>query len=174
MKNKAKLAFDLLEQEMEVIGREEQRGVMGGIDNPIVTQYNLTGGGSVESWNWGEMGSYSIVTAPDGSRFLFDGVSVTSGGSSAYTSADGVVHMGSGLTMNEFIHEYGHYLQSEEMSSGYYYTHVAPESVYKNVQEAIGTDSQYYATGYEYDASNRGNEYMNNYYPNSGYSAPTQ
>lgn len=32
MSNKAKLAFDLLEQEMEVFSREEQRAVFGGYD----------------------------------------------------------------------------------------------------------------------------------------------
>jgi hypothetical protein len=43
MSNKAKLAFDLLEQEMEVFGREEQRGVLGGTD----TSSGCSSGGDV-------------------------------------------------------------------------------------------------------------------------------
>ncbi|WP_155960724.1 hypothetical protein [Flavobacterium daejeonense] len=155
-----------------VLSPEQQAMHMGGID-PIVTCHDLTGGGTVESWDLGGTGSYSIVTAPDGKKFVFDGVRVADGGLSAYTSSDGVVHIGSGLTIDEFIHEYGHYLQSLETNSFGYYGTVGLESGYKNGLEFIGIDSEYYSTGYENDASNRGNSYMGYYYPNSGYVAPT-
>lgn len=171
MTNKAKLTFELLEQEMEIFSKEELRRFMGGTYDPIVMQFNLNGGGSVQSWDFGgEMGAYSIVTTPDGRQFVFDGVDVSSGGApdGSGMSINGTIYMGTGgLSINEFINEYGHYLQQEEM--GLSYGGVILESGYKHLS---GSDD-YYSTGYEYDASDRGNFYMDYYYPNSGYSAPT-
>lgn len=49
MTNKVKLAFEMLEQEMEALGREQQRGVMGGTGDPTDGDIWVVGG---ETFVW--------------------------------------------------------------------------------------------------------------------------
>ena len=161
MKTLRKMDLDELKRVNTVLNLEQQKMFVGG---GIIY---LTGGGTAISY-----GSYTFVTAPNGQVYFFDGVTVSSG-SPAWNGAacqyNGVIYQGDGLSLNGFIHEYGHYLQQ---ASGVNYAWVIAESAGKSMLEMLGIDSNYYGTGYEHDASVRGNAYMDQENPGSPYTAP--
>ncbi len=180
MKTLRKIDIEKMRAEMPVLKEQEQRQIVGGVD---FNSIELNGGGEAISYDLGDNGeSYTVVYAPNGDVYFFDGVTVSKGSSpdGSGLQFDGVIYQGkSGLTMNEFIHEYGHYFQEKEKGTGMYVLTVGVESAVKHtlsndmLKKLFGSDS-YYGTGYENDASARGNEYMDTYYPDSPYEAPIE
>ncbi|RNC63585.1 hypothetical protein [Proteiniphilum sp. X52] len=63
------------------------------------------------------------------------------------------------------IHEYGHFLQQEEMGTIRYGLYAGGGSLYGR----LNPDVDYYEIPSEKNASERGQEYIDQYYPNSGY-----
>ena len=124
--------------------------------------FKLTGGETAISYDWGDsgFGRYVVITDKKGESYVFDGVTMDTGGAfnGAAYQLNGTIHEGrgenAGLSMNEFIHEYGHYLQQQESQIGY--IGVIAESAYKSVTK----DDNYYGSGNEKNASERGNAYM--------------
>lgn len=115
------------------------------------------------------------VYEPDtgGDRIIFDGVTCSdrSLGGCAYQFNG--IKVGPNPEINfdigTMIHEYGHYLQQESMGGAAYLVYAGTGSGLGNIYASLGGD--YYSVYSEKNASERGQEYMDQYYPNSGYKA---
>jgi hypothetical protein len=91
-----------------------------------------------------------------------DGVSVTDSlvkDDAAY-QLDGVIHIGSewagsGFTLKQLMHEYGHYLQQSSMGSTKYFNEVVRPSLYS----ATVSPSTHAKQPYELNADKRAKEY---------------
>lgn len=168
MKKLEKLTLKDFNRKMQLIDKNDQKNLLGGTD---VTQVNINGGFVISYDNWGTSNDYSVYYGSDGSVFVFDGVSTDNGNllGSAY-QLNGI-HVGAGPTaffdIGTMIHEYGHHLQQEAWGTGAYAAWAGANSAYGYLSE---TDD-YYNLPTEQGASERGQAYMDQYYPNSGYSA---
>lgn len=132
-------------------------------------------GGGLVSYDYGDDGGKVTVYNPDngGQSVVFDRVVFSSGTApdgSAY-QLNGVIRVGENpaeiFDISLMIHEYGHYIQQEEMGTMTYLVYAGSGSAYGRM-----SDTPYYQILSEADASNRGNEYIDSCYPESGYKAP--
>lgn len=148
MRNLTRSSVEELRREMPVLTVEEEREVIGGT---YVGAIRINGGQSVLFG--GVVCSNS--SAPDGSACQLSGV-IRVGENPAEN-----------FDISLMIHEYGHYMQQEEMGIMTYLVYAGSGSAYGRM-----SDTPYYQIPSEADASNRGNEYIDSYYPESGYKAP--
>ncbi len=162
--------MDELAKEMPIISEIEQQEFIGG--NKI-TSIRINGGYLIsydyENDTLGKLTVYqpdnggnpivfdgvtcSNSSAPDGSAYQFNGVRVGDNPSLYFNIGD-------------MIHEYGHYLQQEGMNNVTYLVYAGGGSLIGRI-----TNTDYYSIPSEKDASERGQDYMDQYYPNSGYKA---
>lgn len=168
MRKLTKLKVAELSKEMPILTIEEEKGVIGGWD-PVTGYQTLQiyGGSLIEqsngTWFYGD----------DGRRIFFEGIGISTSyvlDRGAY-QAGGTIHVGeywanNGFGVDKFAHEYGHYLQEQEMGGAAYWSQVAVPSAYSAWSDLSNHDNQ----PYEQDATNRGQSYMNNNtsYPSSG------
>lgn len=143
---------------MLVLNCEEERLVIGGTD-----QLRIKGGYLEEK----DGGTYFY--GDDGSSVFFKDVgfytSLVANGDD-YQWIEVICVSGnwanSGFSVYDFAHEYGHYLQQEDMGTGKYLVNIAIPSVYSASTDPYNHSSQ----SYEQDATNRGEEYLNNNWNN--------
>lgn len=174
MKRKlTRATIDEVRKEMPVIENNEARNVIGGTQ---VSSIRINGGYLISyDYENSEMGKLTVYQPDGGGQpIVFDGVTCSS--SSAPDGSGfqlgGVVRVGEQpetyFDIGLMIHEYGHYLQEQSMGTGAYLLYAGIGSLKGRLNE----DTPYYDIPSERDASNRGDNYMNTYYPNSGYKAP--
>lgn len=162
--------LDELALTMPIINESDQRNFVGGT---IVTSIRINGG-YLYSYDYenDDLGKLTVYQ-PDngGAPIIFDGVNCSDGslGGCAY-QLNGIKvgpNPESNFDIGIMIHEYGHYLQQEEMGTIAYVIYAGLGSAYGNVVPGV----DYYEIPSENNASERGQEYMDQYYPNSGYKA---
>ncbi|MDR1153628.1 MAG: hypothetical protein LBL04_02870 [Bacteroidales bacterium] len=164
MKTLSKKSFAVLEQEFPVLKENQLTEIVGGQDSYSFTVANGT---FVNYYH--EDGNYSVYYPSDGgSSVVFDGVHVNGNtlpfqGQDTACQLNGQIRVGSEyasyFTLEDTVHEYGHYLQQQEMGTYKYIKDVGLNSI-QTVYE-----SDHSSQWYEQDATQRGNDYMNQYYP---------
>lgn len=105
---------------------------------------------------------YGVYVGNGGQQVVFDGVNVDGcvvcNPSAAYQFG-GTINVGSNwgsdFSFSALTHEYGHYLQQEEMGTWDYINNVAIPSM-----NSVN-DSNHSSQGYEQDATDLGNSYVN-------------
>lgn len=173
MKRKlTRATIDEVRKEMPVLQNNEACNVIGGTK---VSSIRINGGYLISyDYENEDLGKLTVYQPDGGGQpIVFDGV--TCSNSSAPDGSGfqlgGVVRVGEEperyFDINLMIHEYGHYLQEESMGTAAYLAYAGSGSLWGRIK-----DTPYYDIPSEKDASNRGNDYMNTYYPNSGYKAP--
>lgn len=156
MKRKiTKASIEELRKEMPVLNEEEEQSIVGGERIRI-------SGGYLESVDGG-----TYFYGDNGSTVFFKGVdfSIDSKLIADYSAYqfNGTIHVEekwayNGFDIYVFAHEYGHYLQQEEMGFWNYLTDVAIPSMYSAQHNDPYTHSQ---QPFEKDATKRGEEYLN-------------
>lgn len=169
MKTLLRKNLDELALTMPIVNENEQRNFVGGTK---VTSIRINGGYlysyDYENDDLGKLTVYqpdnggdpivfdgvtcSDCSAPDGSAYQFNGICVGDNPSSNFD-------------IGTMIHEYGHFLQQEEMGTIRYGLYAGAGSLYGRLNPEV----DYYEIPSEKDASKRGQEYIDQYYPNSGY-----
>ena len=155
MKKLTRKNLDELTNAMPVISEQDQRSCVGGAPGDILD----ISGGTVFFGENGFMTFYRDVTFS--TKNVVDGA--------AY-QLNGVIHISqswanNGFSNDDFAHEYGHFLQQQEMGTLAYLRYVAIPSM-----ESVWTDPDNHASEpFEIDATERGMEYKNNntWYPNN-------
>lgn len=168
MKKLQKLTLKDFDGKMQLMDLSDQKGLLGGTD---VTRVNINGGYILSYDNAGSDNDYSIYFDNNGNQIVFDGITTDNGDLNGSAYQYNGIHVGSGPTLffdiGTMIHEYGHYLQQKEWGSLVYGVVAGTSSGYGHI-----TDSDdYYQIYSEQNASQRGQAYMNTYYPGIGYSA---
>lgn len=173
MKRKiTRASIEELRKEMPVLNEEEEQSIVGGTK---VSSIRINGGYLISYDYENELGQLTVFQPDGGGQpIVFDGV-VCSNSSAPDGSAyqlNGIVRVGDSpeyyFNIGLMIHEFGHYLQQEEKGTISYLWYAGKGSL----EGRMDKDIDYYDIPSERDASNRGNNYMNQYYPNSGYQAP--
>lgn len=177
MKRKlTRATIDEVRKEMPVLNLDDTRRVLGGWDPVNGYETIKIDGGFLQevqdgTWYFGN----------DGRRIFFDGVGISTAGvvpGTAYQSG-GVITISQEwindakrpFNIKDFAHEYGHYLQEQEMGSSAYWTDVAIPSAYNMLTDPKSHDY----LPCEQDATKRGNDYMDSHtvYPPNGYGTPS-
>lgn len=107
-----------------------------------------------------------IFRSDEGWEIIFQGVRISTSmvvKNAAY-QLNSVIHISKnwikrGFSIQDFTHEYGHYLQQQEMGLFKYLRKVAFLSVFS----LITRPETHYHRPFERDATNKGNEYRNRY-----------
>lgn len=177
MKRKlTRATIDEIRKEMPVLNLDEKRSVLGGYDP--VKGYETIGiaGGYLQ-----ENGAGTWFYGEDGRRIFFEGVGISTScvmPGTAYQSGgvitiakDWLNDSGYPFNVDTFAHEYGHYLQEQEMGSYAYWKDVAVPSGYNLLTDPGSHDYM----PYEQDATKRGQDYMDSHtvYPPQGYGMPS-
>ncbi len=145
---------------MPVLGKVDQAFLLGGGNILYIS------GGYLENMSYGV-----LFVGNDGTRCFFNGVSWTTDGlyniipvveNTAY-QWNGTIHIDygwakDGFNVYNFAHEFGHYLQQEEMGTYNYLRYVAYPSMY-NLQFEDGYNHN--SMPYETDATSRGIKFFN-------------
>lgn len=156
MKLANRCSLQQLNDRMLPLGAIDLAAMIGGMGEKL----NISGG-SLENVEGGV-----LFTGSDGSTCLFEGVSWTSNcvfSGTAY-QAMGYIHISNDwvnaayhpFDINDFAHEFGHYLQEQEYGLAYYLGIAAPSAA-----EIYFFNGQYHdLLPGEQDADKRGEEYM--------------
>ena len=147
---------------MQPLGAIDLAAMIGGLHEQLSIS-----GGVLENVEGGV-----LFTGNDGSTCLFEGATFVAGGSlpgSAYQMS-GTIHISYDwlndkkypFNVNNFAHEFGHYLQQQEMGLGSYLVDVAAPSGYDMALRYVGCNPGYAHNElpYEKDADDRGKKYM--------------
>ena len=141
------------------------------VDGPIDAQgYRKNGppyqyvGGSVQNYtNDSNGGKYAIFTDANGVQTTFPGATITDFGvmtGAGVTTANGGIHMSTvNNGLSDLQHEYGHYLQAQQLGT-VYYIRIVPASLYNAATDP--SNHRYFWT--ERDANKRSADYFG---PNS-------
>lgn len=159
MKKIQKLSLNGLEETYTLLNDSAQASILGGEDIKI-------NGGLLQEVNGGVQ-----YTGEDGASCFFSGVSLSTKASSgtAYQYG-GTIHIDEKWTsfdINDFAHEYGHYIQEQEMGTFTYTFSVAIPSAFDvmwgNYLDWLGiSHTDHSNRSYEKDASDKGNDYLKN------------
>jgi hypothetical protein len=163
-----KLTLDTMEFCFQPLKEEHLRGITGG---GYVSSYTITGG-TITNWSYDGY-NYAVFTASDGRTIVLEGVHVGSNtyplqASDTAMYIDEEIRIGSGwnsFSFNDLMHEYGHYLQEQEMS-GFSYFAGAAQSFLDMVDREIFGEKNFSHSDLEFeqDATARGNSYAASYY----------
>lgn len=157
MKKLKKLKLHDLEASCDLLSPFEQKRIMGGKDDIFDIQ-----GGRIAEQNGGV-----LLTTTDGYSFFFDGVRLTDDwviGETAY-QLNGMIHISYSwiyakeyrFCVNDFLHEFGHYLQQLYYGSTFSYLyHVGIPSGWSCLTDPKNHQNQ----PYEKDATTLGREYF--------------
>lgn len=164
--------LDELALTMPIINENDQRNFVGGTK---VSSIRINGG-YLYSYDYenDDLGKLTVYQ-PDngGAPIVFDGVNCSDGSLGGCPYQFNGIKVGpnpeSNFDIGTMIHEYGHYLQQESMGAVAYLAYAGAGSGFGNLYETVG--GNYYSVYSEKNASERGQEYMDQYYPNSGYKA---
>lgn len=156
MKKLTKKNLVELAEVLPVIDSNLQRKFVGGGDATL----RIEGGYLVDT-------AEGVVFKSDsGCEMFFEGVDISTSSVAEYSAYqfNGTIHISqswadSGFGISVFVHEYGHYLQQNEMGTFKYITDVAIPSVYSAATDPENHSSQ----SYEQDATERGEVYWNNH-----------
>lgn len=174
MKRKLTRALiDEIRKEMPVLSEKESRTTIGGGD---IVGIRINGGYLV-SYDYSDVGGGKFTTyQPDngGQTIVFDGVTCSYGDINGCAYQINGIHVGEypehNFDISTMIHEYGHVLQQNHHFRGLtYVTTVGAGSAAANVYQYFG--GNYYDYPTERQASEWGQDYIDTYYPNSGYKA---
>lgn len=107
-----------------------------------------------------------IFRSDEGGEIVFQGVRISTSmvvKNSAY-QLNGIIYISKnwikgGFSIQDFTHEYGHYLQQQEMGLFKYLRKVALPSIFS----LLTKPKTHYHRPFERDATNKGNEYRNRY-----------
>ncbi len=148
-----------------------------GTSNTSVTEVKINGGTLVSYNNSGKKDDYTVYQGNDGSLVVFEGVTAKNDyapDGSAY-QLNGTVHVGAGPTacfdVGTMVHEYGHHLQEESWGTFPYAIAAGLGSLIGRLDESI---DYYKDIPTESNANERGQGYIDQYYPNSGITPPTK
>ena len=171
MKKLTRKNLDELALVMPVIDENGQSEFIGGTQASSIR----INGGYLISYDYenDDLGKLTVFQ-PDngGALIIFDGVTCSNGdlGGCAY-QFNGIVEVGpnpeTDFDIGTMIHEYGHFLQQEEMGTVAYLAYAGSGSAYGYTFSGV----DYYDIPSEKNASERGQEYMDQYYSGSSYTA---
>lgn len=157
MKKIQRLSLNELEETCTLLNDYAQASILGGKDIKIK-------GGVLQEINGGVQ-----YTGDDGSTCFFSGVSLstTSPSGTAYQYG-GTIHIDEkwrSFDVNDFAHEYGHYIQEQEMGTFTYTYSVGVPSAFDvmwgNFFDWLGISHKEHShRSYEVDASEKGNDYL--------------
>jgi hypothetical protein len=162
-------SLDELAVIMPIIDKNGQNGFVGGT---IVTSIRINGGYLISyDYENEDLVKLTVYQPDSGSTIVFDGVTCSTG------SLNGSAYQFNGIKVGEdseanfdigtMIHEYGHFLQQEEMGTVAYLAYAGSGSAYGYTFSGV----DYYDIPSEKNASERGQEYMDQYYSGSSYTA---
>lgn len=144
------------------------------VDGPYDSQgYRKNGppyqyvGGVVQNYTNDNGGKYVIFTSTNGTQTTFPGATITDYlvlPGAGVTTANGGIHMSrTNNGLSALQHEYGHYLQAQQLGTFYYYKRIVPASLY-----SAATDPAYHNYFWtEIDANQRATAFFG---PNSAIS----
>lgn len=169
--------IDEIRKEMPMLDVEESRNIIGGGD---IVGIRIKDGYLV-SYDYSDVGGGKFTSyQPDngGQTIIFDGVLCSNGSLGGCPYQFCGIKVGpdpeSNFGIEEMIHEYGHFLQQEEMGA-VKYVFVAGSGSYDANHNEMYTSPEsgcgYYDQPNECDASLRGQKYIMTNYPNCGYKA---
>jgi hypothetical protein len=163
MKTLRKLSLKAMENTLQPLNEEFLKKILGG--DGYVSSFDMNGG-TVTNWQYGN-DRYAVFSSNDGRVIVLEGVHVGND-TLPFQSSDTACYFGGNIRIgsdwdnfdfNDLMHEYGHYLQNQDMSSLLYY-YGAAGSV---INMATGGDG-HSQMPFEQDATNRGNSYAASYY----------
>lgn len=171
MKTLLRKNLDELALIMPIINDNDQRNFVGGT---IVSSIRINGG-YLYSYDYenDDFGKLTVYQPDEGAPIVFDGVTCSDGSLGGCAYQYNGIKVGpnpeANFDIGTMIHEYGHFLQQESLWDPIFLVYAGVGSGLGNLYEIVGGD--YYSVYSEGNASERGQEYMNQYYPNSGYKA---
>ena len=161
MKKIQRLSLNELEETCTLLSDYSQTSILGGGEENITINIS---GGTLKEINGGVQ-----YTGSDGSTCYFSGVSLStkSPEGTAYQYG-GTIHIDekwSSFDVNDFAHEYGHYIQEQEMGTFAYTFYVGVRSAFDvmwgNFLDSIGVSHKdHSARSYEVDATKKGDDYL--------------
>lgn len=147
-------SIDEIRKEMLILNSTEERKVIGGGNRVQIS------GGYLEEKDGG-----TYFYGNNGGSVFFSGISISTSlvADNAAYQMSGTIHVSeswanNGFSVYDFAHEYGHYLQQVDMGTYKYITDVAIPSVYSASQDPSNHSSK----PYEQQATNLGNQYLEN------------
>lgn len=159
MKKIQRLSLNGLEETCTLLKDSAQASILGGIDIKIK-------GGVLQEINGGVQ-----YTGEDGSTCFFSGVSLsTDSASGTAYQYGGTIHIDEkwkSFNINDFAHEYGHYLQEQEMGTFTYTFSVAIPSgldiMWGDFLDWLGiSHTDHSNRSYEKDATEKGDDFLKN------------
>lgn len=141
---------------------------------PIINELNqrLCIGGGTGDYLWISGGyledtsSGVVFHGNDGCTMFYEGVDISTNVvvSNAAYQLFGTIHIDNGWANNgfdidDFNHEYGHYIQEQQMGTSSYIINIGLPSAY----DVATGNSEHMSQPYEIEATNLGNSYYNNH-----------
>jgi hypothetical protein len=163
MKKLKKITLETMKNDFHVLNKAFLKTILGG---GYVGSYSINGG-TITNWTYGDY-NYAVFTSNGGQVLVLEGVHV-GGNTLPFQESDtacyfnGEIRIGSDWSdfgFSDLVHEYGHYLQSQDMSAADYWSGAVGSAW--NIWQDDGEGHS--EMPFEQDATNRGNEYAASYY----------
>jgi hypothetical protein len=152
--------LDDLAATMQVMSEDEQRRYVGGADSSYYygsgIERKIEGGRLVETSDGVTYYSYG------GDCIFFKGVKISNSSLSSHPyQLNGTIYLpGSGYKFDDILHEYGHYIQQQEMGGLRYFFEVAIPSVGSAIYDDITRKNLHLTRSFEVEASGKGDYYF--------------